>query len=248
MKTLRILLYDSGIGGLNLLYELVLRYPFIEFFYMSDSPNFPYGLKNKSELLNIAVKNLDAVGADNFDAVILACNTLTSSCINELRERYSKVFFLGVTPTAVLDDKTKTLVLCTSRTKKNIIGGLNGNVDIVSADGLVCDIEKNVFNLDKVNLLKYLEGVDFNYRKVVLGCTHFCYLKQAVTKLFENAVIDDGLEPVIQNLKNYITTFDHQRPLLEKVPYNGIYDKFERFIFSDKKRNFEIFKNVLCKK
>ncbi|MGN0818922.1 MAG: glutamate racemase [Christensenellaceae bacterium] len=248
MKRLRILLYDSGIGGLNVLAKLIWRYPSMRFFYMSDSGNFPYGTKTKEELLEIAVGNLDAVNVTAFDAVILACNTLTSSCMNELKEKYKGVFFLGVTPAAVINSDEKTLVFCTSRTKENLLLTSGRNVEIVSADNLVRDIEKNIFNLGNLDFARYTQGLKDDYRKIVLGCTHFCYLKKDFAKAFPSAVVDDGLEAVNRGLKNYSTTFDHQEPLLKNVVQNGNFAKLEQFIFCDKKRNFEIFKNIFYKK
>lgn len=248
MIPLKILLYDSGIGGINLLINLKKHFDYLDFYYMSDSKNFPYGTKNRLELKNIAVNNLDLINVNQFDAVILACNTLTTSCLSELKEIYPKVSFCGVEPISVIDENKKTLIVCTSRTKENILKNLTCDlVDVVAVDALVKEIEKNIFQLNRVDIKKHFKNVKRDYEKIILGCTHFCCLKTEFSRLFYSAEIDDGFMPINRWLKNYITTFDHNCSQKDFLPDFLTSPLETKFIFADKKRNFDVYKKLILR-
>ena len=94
-----IVVVDSGLGGLNILNECKKVLPDINFIYVADSQNSPYGNKSKRKLLKIAdllVKNI--INLYNPKIIVLACNTLTTVAIKHLREKYKDIYFIGTEP------------------------------------------------------------------------------------------------------------------------------------------------------
>ncbi len=91
--------FDSGIGGLTVLKEIIKILPNEEFIYYADTDNVPYGIKPKEEVkeyINQAVKFL--IDKD-VKAIVIACNTATSIAINDLRKKYS-LPIIGIEPAA----------------------------------------------------------------------------------------------------------------------------------------------------
>ena len=97
MKNGYIAVFDSGIGGISLLNALVDAMPYERFLYFGDNDNAPYGNKNKAELLRLAINGVELLKGYEIKGLVLACNTLSTSCIKEISE-YIGVKTFGVFP------------------------------------------------------------------------------------------------------------------------------------------------------
>ncbi|MDE7075702.1 MAG: aspartate/glutamate racemase family protein, partial [Clostridia bacterium] len=84
-----VFVFDSGIGGLNLLYECVVRVPDARYYFISDNKNVPYGNKSAEEIYRLTRSALDGIEKYNPAALVVACNTVTAQCIGKLRSDYS---------------------------------------------------------------------------------------------------------------------------------------------------------------
>ena len=73
---MKIGLFDSGIGGLNVLKEFILKYPNNEYLYYGDTLNVPYGDKDKDTLLKLTSKIIDFFVSKEVDLIIVACGTV----------------------------------------------------------------------------------------------------------------------------------------------------------------------------
>ena len=91
---MRIGLFDSGIGGLTVLKTLINKYPNNEYFYYGDTLNVPYGNKSKDELCILAKKNIDFLISKWVELIIIACGTLSSNCLDYLKNE-SYIFFIN---------------------------------------------------------------------------------------------------------------------------------------------------------
>ena len=111
--------FDSGIGGLNILRELEKRLPGRDFLYFGDSKNCPYGEKTDDELMAITssiVMNLKERGCK---VIVIACNTATTRCMKKLKQLFPELIFIGTVPAikVACDKNSKnTLVLATPAT------------------------------------------------------------------------------------------------------------------------------------
>ena len=81
--------FDSGLGGISVLKELVKSMPNEKFIYYGDSANAPYGTKTKEEITERCEKIIEFFLKEGVKAVVIACNTATSAAANVLREKYS---------------------------------------------------------------------------------------------------------------------------------------------------------------
>ncbi len=87
--------FDSGVGGLTVLREIVRRLPGESTIYLGDNARAPYGTRDDEEVRAFAVESLDALVARDVKAVVVACNTSTAVALGDLRRR-SDLPILGV--------------------------------------------------------------------------------------------------------------------------------------------------------
>ena len=115
-----VLLIDSGSGGVNILKECVKICPYCNYLLFCDHKNLPYGAKSKKELVEITEKNLLKIGNFfKFDIVIFACNTLTATVIDEMREKFCDIDFIGTVPAikpALTEFKERDILLIATKT------------------------------------------------------------------------------------------------------------------------------------
>ena len=210
MRNGYIAVLDSGIGGLSVLRELIKIMPNEQFLYLGDNKNAPYGNKSVQELRALAFKSVDEIKRYPVKCLVIGCNTLSVTLLNEIRE-YSKLATFGVVPpineSITLGDRV--LLLATVRTSQNYknIKGLTA----VGLKGLVKDIEFNMFNARAIDLEKALKDADENfvkqkgyYNTVILGCTHYVFMKNQIYDYFCPQNIVSGNEITAKQVKNYL--------------------------------------------
>ena len=135
--------FDSGIGGLCLLYECVRKLPDVDFVYFADNENVPYGSLDKNTLIAKVDEIFLRIQNLNPSAVVVACNTVTANCIDYLRNKY-KFDIIGIQPAVKPASKQggKCLVLATPATSKSealtelIKKFGNGNMEIFANENL----------------------------------------------------------------------------------------------------------------
>ena len=214
-----ILVLDSGIGGLYTAKILKEKYPSFNYIYFKDTFNCPYGNKSKEELLKIAQNNINFVlKRYKIRAVVLACNTLSTNCVKELKKAYNLPFFTVEPP---INKITKPcVVLCTQTCFLAIKNGLVGeqieykelttfNTNINSINLLFCAmhnlahiIEKDMCTKEmmKIYLKNILKPVKTeNYNQLLIGCTHYNFVVNQLQTLFNGYEILEGSEFVSLN-------------------------------------------------
>jgi glutamate racemase len=117
-----ILVFDSGLGGLTVLREIVRTRPDAHYVYVADDAFFPYGHHNEDQIIARVVPLLgELIAAHDPDLVVIACNTASTLVMSHLRGEY-KVPFVGTVPAikpACAQSKTKRVsVLGTKGTVK----------------------------------------------------------------------------------------------------------------------------------
>ena len=118
---MRIVFFDSGIGGLTVLKRALVAMPNEEYIYYADTRNVPYGVKPKDEVRTYVLNAADFLSRQNIQALVIACNTATSVAINDLRQRFDfPVIGMepAVKPAIVRNTGKKILVFATSLTLK----------------------------------------------------------------------------------------------------------------------------------
>lgn len=80
--------FDSGVGGLTVLREIVRRLPAESTIYLGDNTRAPYGTRPDEEVLTFSTQSVDALVERDVKAVVIACNTSTAVALPHLRRRY----------------------------------------------------------------------------------------------------------------------------------------------------------------
>lgn len=155
-------IFDSGIGGVTVLKEIIKILPNEDIIYVSDSKNNPYGDKDDEEIINRCDEITNFLLEKNCKAIVIACNTASAKSAKYLREKYPHIPIIAIEPAykMVHDfayDKT-TLVLATKGTieseKFNLLYKKYNNhkTYLMPCVGLADIIEEG----DKDKLEKYL--------------------------------------------------------------------------------------------
>ena len=192
---MRIGIFDSGLGGINVLSCLLEKYPNNEYIFYFYTKNIPYGDKTKEELLNLASHIIDYLLTKNVDIIIIACGTISSTCYNELKNMYSIPIYDIVSPTIDYLKKISLKnigVIGTKRTIESKIFNLKDkNMLLKSTPTFVPIIENNQIEENKDNIINQLN--DFkSCDALVLGCTHYPLLKNIIENELRIPTIDMG--------------------------------------------------------
>lgn len=98
MKPAPIAVFDSGMGGLSVLRELVRQMPSEHFLYYGDSLHAPYGSRPTEEIRALTLRAAERLFAQGAKALVVACNTATAAAINELRAAWPERIIVGIEP------------------------------------------------------------------------------------------------------------------------------------------------------
>lgn len=239
MKSSYIAVLDSGIGGLSVLKALVKEFPSEKFLYLGDNDNAPYGNKSKHQLLNITYKNIRLIERFPIKALVLACNTLSTNLMLDIKKVCSVPVFGIFPPINECRIKgEKTLLLSTVNTAKTF--KKCETCDVVGLTTLARDIELVAPEFDKLDVIdviyKQKQG-DFVSKKgyydtLILGCTHYEFVKNQIVDHFCPKKIISGTNTMVKKLKNFLS---NQKSLAnyskKQVLFIGNNSKFNEKIF-----------------
>ena len=191
---MRIGVFDSGIGGINVLSCIRQKYPNNDYIYYGDTKNLPYGNKTKDELYHLGKKAIDFLLTKNVDIIIIACGTISSNCYQKLKKEYHIPIYDIISPT--IDylkecDYQKIGIIGTQRTiESNIFLIPNKNIKMKATPSFVPIIENNLIKEREDDIIRELNCFK-NVDILVLGCTHYPSLN-AVIKKMEIKTLDMG--------------------------------------------------------
>jgi glutamate racemase len=80
--------FDSGVGGLTVLREVIRRSPAESTIYLGDNARAPYGVRSDEEVMAFSTESLDMLAERDVKAIVVACNTSTAVGLGTLRRRY----------------------------------------------------------------------------------------------------------------------------------------------------------------
>lgn len=194
--------FDSGVGGISVLKALVKEMPNEDFWYYGDSANAPYGTKSLNEVRELTTAHVRHFMEYGAKAVVVACNTATTAAVRLLRETYPDYTFVGIEPAlkpAVYAGTNPNVVVMatpmTIREEKfhNLMDKYTDLAHIIPlpCPGLMEYIENGITTgaeLDRF-LKRLLAPFDpANIDSVVLGCTHYPFVSDAIQKVLGEGV------------------------------------------------------------
>jgi len=189
--------FDSGVGGLSVFIELKKLLPHENFVFLADQKYVPYGEKTNKELVTRTTKITDYfIKKHNIKIMVIACNTATCGAIDELRKKYT-IPIVGTVPAIKpAAETTQTGVIgvmsTPSTSKSTVVADLIKNncqgikVFNVGCTGLEDTVEQGEMGSPEVNalLVKYLKEIKSSKAdRLVLGCTHYPFLKKVIAKM-----------------------------------------------------------------
>ena len=236
-------IFDSGIGGVTVLKEIIRVLPNENYIYYSDSKNNPYGDKNYNDILNICDNIVQYLLSEKCKAVVIACNTASAIAADFLRKKYNNIPFIAIEPAykMVYDfayDKP-TLIMATKGTIKSEKFNLlynkynNNKTYIMECVGLADIIEEE--NIEKINeyLKKNIEKYRGEVENVVLGCTHYPLIQNNIKEVLGNVNFFNGAKKVAKHLKDVLeekNLIENNEGKIEFFDSQGLSIKKERFI------------------
>ncbi|QSX05802.1 glutamate racemase [Sedimentibacter sp. zth1] len=216
--------FDSGLGGISVLKELVKLMPNEEYIYYGDSLNAPYGIKSKNKILERCLKICDFLIETGVKAIVVACNTATSATIDILRQTYKDIPIIGMEPALKVAAYNKVnnniIVMATQLTlneeKFKLLMKMHSDKNTIikmPCPELVEIVEHN--KLDEIELVNntinnYFKNINLeDIDSIVLGCTHFVFYKYIIKNIvFEKTNIIDGNNGTARHLKNVLREND----------------------------------------
>lgn len=208
--------FDSGLGGLSVLQKIYQLMPNEHYIFYGDSANAPYGTKDTEEVYQLSKRIVDMfITKYHVKAIVIACNTATSAAAKRLRSEYS-LPIIGIEPAikpAIENHPNgKILAMATPLTlsgdKFNQIVqkyGSTAEVVKVPAPKLVEFVERGELNSDA--LKRYLHDIlddKLPADSIVLGCTHFPFVRGAIQEVAPNTEIIDGSLGTARYLKKQL--------------------------------------------
>ena len=200
-----IAVFDSGVGGISVLRELVKLMPGENYLYFGDSANAPYGKKTTEQVRELTLKNAQMLLGRNAKALVVACNTATSAAINLLRETFPEKILLGIEPalkpaiqqfpTGCIGIMATEVTLREEKLQRLMAQFETATVERISAPGLVELIEQGKADTQETEqllrqiLAPYVGKLD----ALVLGCTHYPFVKDVISRILgEKTLLLDG--------------------------------------------------------
>ena len=202
---LPIAVFDSGVGGISVLRELVKLMPEENYLYFGDSANAPYGKRTTQEVKVLTLNAAGMLFERGIKALVVACNTATAAAIEDLRQEYPDLVIVGIEPALKMATDRfphghvgimATQVTLREEKLEHLVGRFpDARVERIPAPGLVELVEQGKAEDAETEAL--LEGILAPWvgqlDAIVLGCTHYPFVRNAVRKIMgDGVVIVDG--------------------------------------------------------
>lgn len=206
-------MFDSGVGGISVLREAVKLLPHERFIFYGDTRNAPYGTKTKEAVLALSRRVVKELLDRNVKAIVIACNTATSAAAADLRAEYPALPIIAMEPAlkpaSLLHRDGVVLSLATPGTiageKYAHLYSLYGEgVISLPCPGLMEFVERGQLGGDE--LTAYFQNLFSPYQSrkveaIVLGCTHYSFLKKSIAAFFPGIPLLDGNEGTVRQLR-----------------------------------------------
>lgn len=203
--------FDSGVGGLSVAQEIARHLPNEQIIYYADTAHVPYGARSDQEIRQLTAKAIEWLYRQGCKIAVVACNTASAFSLDYLRDHYGERFpIVGLVPAlkpAVIQTQSKVVaVLATPATFRGQL-----IKDVIAKFAEPAGV--NVLTVTNLELVPFVEAgqemssaclkvlqqilqpvVEQGADYLVLGCTHYPFLKQAIHQIFAEKLklIDSG--------------------------------------------------------
>lgn len=209
----KVLVFDSGVGGISVINEMYKNYPDLDITFLSDDVMFPYGTKQDGDLLQRVPNLLKAfLSLNTYEVVVIACNTASTVCLSAIRDvlnipvvgvvpaiktaneySHSRTFGVLATPATIGRKYTHDLI---KRFAKDCQVFLQGSSHLVTqAENKLAgkEVDQGIIAYEVMQLID--KDLEKKMDTIVLGCTHFPLLRteiSVVTNQHAIGLVDSG--------------------------------------------------------
>ncbi len=202
-------IFDSGLGGLTVVKELIKYLPHEDIVYLGDTARVPYGTRSKETIIKFSFEDAKFLLTKNVKCVIIACNTASAFAGKELKNKL-KIPVFDVIKSA-LDEANRI-----SKNGKIAVMGTRGTVDSgaykvlfsQACSLLVPFIEEGEIDSPALKLIakKYLSKFNGKIDTLIMGCTHYPIIQKTIKWQIgkEVKLVNPGRTSVIE-VKKYLS-------------------------------------------
>lgn len=211
-------LFDSGVGGLTVLKALMHVLPNENYIYLGDTARLPYGTKSKETIIRYALQCTEKLMENDLKMLVVACNTVSSVALPAIKEKYPQIEIIGVVEPGAeaACSATKNNRIAILGTQSTIQGkayerailAINSHATVM---GITCQLfvgmaEEGITQgyLAEEMAKHYLKDILNQENKpdtMVLGCTHFPLLKNAIQNVVgSNIQLVDSAQTTAQKV------------------------------------------------
>lgn len=248
-------IFDSGVGGLTVAKEVIKAMPDEETVYFGDMARVPYGSKSAATVLKFSSQIIRFLLSKDVKAIIIACNTVSSNCFEQLREEFLHIPIIEVVGPGVES--------CLKTTENNIVGVIGTEATVGSgayerrlkaqrpeikvyskACPLFVSLAEEGWTDNAVARQAaeiYLSGlIEKGIDSLILGCTHYPLLKSCIGRTVgEKVRIVDPAAAAAESMKRQLTDND--------MLADGR-NKKHTFYVSDNNRRFDFICSLVLKR
>lgn len=207
--------FDSGMGGLTSIAPLMEKLPNEQIIYYGDTARAPYGSKSPETICDFTCQIVDYLVSKGVKMLVIACNTISATAMPRLAESFPNIPVVGII-------KPAAEYIATTCVPSDSIGVIGTKVTVnsnaypeavsvcasgLSMHSLACPpfvplIEEGIIENEIMDLTirHYLEPFisSYNINKLVLGCTHYDFIKGNINRLYPELGIINPSEIVAQ--------------------------------------------------
>jgi glutamate racemase len=209
-------IFDSGVGGLTVMREIMRELPQESIIYLGDTARVPYGVRSPEVVSRYSLENAHFLVSQGIKLLVVACNTSSSVSLDFLRKQFSIPVVGVIEPgakAAVKKTKLKRVAVIGTETtinSKSYEQAIKSIDKTVKVYGIACPlfvplVEEGWLEGKIVTLTaeRYLAPVRQNGADtLILGCTHYPMIKKIISKIVQIPLIDSAVE--IANEVKYI--------------------------------------------
>ncbi len=194
---------DSGIGGINVLKAVNKELPSENLIYLGDNLNAPYGNKTEYELEKLFKKNVQTLINKKVKAIVIACSTLSVTVYEKLKNNYG-IPIIPTLPPIAKGYKNPCLLSTPTTYKSDFVKENFKTVNKVPLPFLAGEVERFIFTPEKIKLKYDLTAIPENTDVIILGCTHYYFLKKEIERITGIKTLNANYS-VVKNLKKQLT-------------------------------------------
>ena len=221
--------FDSGLGGLTVLKNLMRDLPNESFIYLGDLINLPYGNKSSEGISNYALDCAQFLLSKNVKSIIIACNTASAVAYKKIKNISPVPVFDVITPCVeeiIKINKKKIAILGTQKTIDSNIyyNSIKKHINNITIYNIACPLFVPIVEegLENTNISQsiieyYLHDMRIeNIEQLILGCTHYPILFDDLNNFFNNEINILHSGPLVsKKIKSFLPSNNQNKPSVE---------------------------------